>query len=68
MKKIKGRAVFFATLITEAIILGIFYLDHLEKINLAYLWLNPIGCGLVMLFASILHSLGVDKGRELNGA
>lgn len=64
MKKVKGRAVFFATLITEAIILGLFYLDHLKIIKLAYLWLNPIGCGLVMLFGFILYRLGVDKGKE----
>jgi len=51
MKKIKGNAVFFAALVAEAIVITIFILDRYEVIDLAYLWLNFVGCLLVMIFA-----------------
>jgi hypothetical protein len=35
----------------------LFVLDKQEVINLEYLWLNPIGCLAVMLFAWILQPL-----------
>ncbi len=52
MKKVKGTATFIAALIGEAIVLGIFFLG-----DIAFLWLNLIGCGVVMLLAAILHLL-----------
>ncbi|MDX1941492.1 MAG: sodium:solute symporter [Saprospiraceae bacterium] len=50
MKKIQGNAVFIAGLIAEAIILGIYFFGEI-----AFLWLNFIGCGLVMLIAGLLQ-------------
>ena len=35
----------------EAIIIAIFVADHYQVIEIAYLWLNLIGCVLVMGFA-----------------
>ncbi len=55
MKKVGGRAVFIGALIAEAIVLIIFTLNSMEIINIAYLWLNLIGCILVMGFAWILE-------------
>ena len=46
IKFVKGRAVFIAAIITQLIIFGVFYMDWLP-----YLWLNLVGCVLVMLFA-----------------
>jgi len=57
MKRIKGNAVFYAAIVAEIIVITIFLLDRYEVIDLAYLWLNFIGCLLVMVFASIF-SLG----------
>ena len=57
MKKIKGNAVFMAALIAEAIVITVFLLDRYEVIDLAYLWLNFVGCLLVMVF-SCLFSVG----------
>lgn len=67
LKWIKGRAVFLAALIAEAIILVIFYMTYFEveftfmgevrKIEIAYLWLNLIGCSLTMIFAMLLHNI-----------
>ncbi len=55
MKKVGGRAVFPAALIGEVIVLLIFTLNSYGIIEIAYLWLNLIGCGLVMSIAWILH-------------
>jgi Na+/proline symporter len=52
MKKVKGTATFIAALIGELVVLGIFFLG-----DIAFLWLNLIGCGVVMLLAAILHLL-----------
>ncbi|WP_299052278.1 sodium:solute symporter [uncultured Polaribacter sp.] len=51
IKFIKGHAVFLAALITQAIIISVFILDWLP-----YLWLNLLGCALVMMFAVLLQT------------
>lgn len=56
-KRIGGNAVFVGAFIAEAFIILLFTLDAKEVIELSYLWLNPIGCGLVILFASILQPI-----------
>lgn len=60
LKKIKGNAVFYAAIVTEIIVIAIFVADRYEVIHLAYLWLNFIGCLLVMFFAW-LFSIGAKK-------
>lgn len=57
MKKVGSRAVFIGALIGEAIVLVIFTLNSMEIINIAYLWLNLIGCTLVMGIAWILEQV-----------
>jgi hypothetical protein len=49
-KKISGTPVFIAALITEALVcvLGL-------TGSVAYLWLNPIGCFLVIIIAFVLN-------------
>ena len=64
LKRVGSRAVFVAALISEAIVLIIFYLNTQGKINLAYLWLNLIGCTLVMVIAWILYLLRIDGPRQ----
>lgn len=44
IKKIKGRAVFYAALITEALVIAIYIADVIS-----FLWLNVIGCLLVII-------------------
>lgn len=53
MKRVGGNAVFLAALIAEALVITIFTLERFGYIEIAYLWLNLIGCALVMLFAII---------------
>ncbi len=50
IKKVKGNAVFIAAIITQAIIIAVYILDVLP-----YLWLNLLGCVLVMGIAIIIQ-------------
>ena len=54
-KYIKGNAVFIAALITQVIVIGLFLLNEYELINLPFLWLNFVGCVIVILTAIIIQ-------------
>lgn len=55
MKTIGGKAVFWAAILAEIIVLLLFW-----RTDIGYLWFNIIGCGLVMFFAWLL-SLGSSR-------
>ena len=55
-KQIKANAVFIAALITQVLVIGLFFLDEYEIINLPFLWLNFVGCAIVMAIAFILQA------------
>ena len=61
-KRIGGMAVFIAAIVAEAAVVTIFYLDRMEIIEVAYLWLNLIGCALVMILAELFQAMGIGKG------
>ncbi len=50
-KYVKGNAVFTAALITQAVVVFVWWIDLMP-----YLWLNLFGCVLVMLLAFIIQS------------
>ncbi len=56
-KSIKGNAVFTAGIITQVIIIALYFLDTYEIISLPYLWLNFVGCVIVMFLAFLFQSL-----------
>lgn len=56
VKFVKGNAVFIAALITQIIIIAVWYLDLLP-----YLWLNLLGCAIVMTLAIIIQNLQPKK-------
>ncbi|WP_394421452.1 sodium:solute symporter [Tenacibaculum mesophilum] len=56
IKFVKGNAVFIAAIITQLIIIGVWYIDWLP-----YLWLNALGCGLVMLLALLIQSTSKEN-------
>lgn len=60
MKKIGGRAVFYAAVITEVIIFTIWKMDVI-----AFLWLNVIGCISVMIFAYLIEILSRKKSHSI---
>jgi SSS family transporter len=59
VKFVKGNAVFIAAFITQAVIIAVFVLDWLP-----YLWLNLLGCILVMGIAIIIQSLSSSNNER----
>ncbi|MDT0647737.1 sodium:solute symporter [Zunongwangia sp. F260] len=57
VKKVNSNATFIAAIFTQIIIIGIFMLDIIP-----YLWLNLLGCAIVMLLAFIIE--GFIKTEE----
>ncbi len=53
LKRVKGNAVFIAAIISQSIVAYLFFYVNKD----AYLWYNPLGCGLVMGFSLILQQL-----------
>ncbi|MDA7558199.1 sodium:solute symporter [Flavobacteriaceae bacterium] len=56
VKNVKGNSVFKAALLTQFIVIGLFLLNEYEYIKLPYLWLNFVGCAIVMTLAVIIQS------------
>ena len=56
IKFVKSNAVFIAALITQVIIIIVYGLIHYDIIEFPYLWLNVVGCGLVMGLAMLLQA------------
>jgi len=62
IKTIKARAVFIGAILTQLIVFALFALDKFEYISLPYLWLNVVGCALVILISLTIQStIGSDK-------
>lgn len=57
-KWVKGKAVFTAAIITQLIIFGVFFLNVLP-----YLWLNLIGCALVIGIAILIQATSRRSNR-----
>ncbi len=58
LKNVGGRAVFYAAVITQAIVAYLFF--YVDKNP--YLWYNPLGCGLVMFLGWLLeHAFSFGK-------
>jgi solute:Na+ symporter, SSS family len=62
LKKVGGHAVFYAALIAEAFIVYAWLTDMT-----AFLWLNVIGCVLVMTISLVIQKLNNGKRLMLNG-
>ncbi|WCO00538.1 sodium:solute symporter [Psychroserpens ponticola] len=60
-KFVKGNAVFSAALITQVLVIGLFLLNEYELINLPFLWLNFVGCVIVISIACIIQSLSKNN-------
>jgi solute:Na+ symporter, SSS family len=57
LKRVGGTAVFYAACLTQGIIAYLFFFVDKD----AYLWYNPLGCGLVMLFSSLISMFSFVK-------
>lgn len=63
-KSVKGSAVFTAAIITQLIIISLFLLDFWGYIKLPYLWLNFIGCFIVICITISLMQLSYFKSND----
>lgn len=59
IRAVKGNAVFIAAVLAEAVVLYCFYFTEI-----AFLWFNVIGCGLVVVFSYLLQLLLPYKLKE----
>ncbi len=68
VKYVKGNAVFTAALITQVLVIALFFLNQYEVINLPFLWLNFVGCVIVMTIAIIIQRLKTNEsyGKDSN--
>lgn len=58
LKKVQGTAVFWAAVVTQAIVAILFFGWSKDP----YLWYNPLGCGLVMTLSLLFQgALGKDR-------
>jgi len=75
LKSVKGNAVFWSAILTELLILVIFYLNETGTpislggreivVSIGYLWLNLIGCTLVMIISLILNKIFPSMLKKL---
>lgn len=61
LKKIRGNAVFIAAIITE---ISICLMGYYKVV--AYLWLNAIGCILVVIIALLINQIAFLKPKQLD--
>ena len=55
-RKVGGTAVFRAAILGQSFVTTIFVLSWLEIVDLAFLWLNLIGCVVTVFFAAVLEN------------
>lgn len=60
-KFVKGNAVFIGALITQVLVIALYFLNEYEYINLPYLWLNFVGCFIVIFIACIIQLLNSNE-------
>jgi len=63
IKFVKGNAVFTSALITQAIVIALYFLNEHDIINLPFLWLNFVGCIIVMTIAIIIQALRPNQNE-----
>lgn len=63
-KFVKGNAVFIAALITQILVIALFLLNQYDIINLPFLWLNFVGCVIVISIACALQSINQNHAYK----
>ncbi len=54
---VRGNIVFWSAVVTQLVIFGVFYFCVFREEVIGYLWLNAIGCVLVMFLAIVLNAV-----------
>jgi SSS family transporter len=60
LKKVGGTSVFYAAILTEILVVIVWKWDIM-----AFLWLNVVGCLLVIIFSLILHAILPEKEEAI---
>ena len=64
-KSVKSNAVFISAIITQILVIGLFLLNQYEIINLPFLWLNFVGCAIVIFIALLLSFGSLNRKGKL---
>ncbi len=65
LKRVGGTAVFISAIIAEAVVISVYWWDKMDgKEDLGFLWLNPIGCGVVVICSLLIQ---LFLGKNTNG-
>lgn len=68
LKHVKGTAVFWAAVAAQTVVIALFFLGKAYPAReIAYLWLNPIGCFTCVLFAVLLQAVLPKSSRGTSG-
>jgi Na+/proline symporter len=68
LKHVKGTAVFWAAVAAQTVVIALFFLGKAYPAReIAYLWLNPIGCFTCVLFAVLLQAVLPKTSRGTSG-
>jgi Na+/proline symporter len=65
IKYIQSNAVFYAGVITQVLVILVFYASYLGHFSLSYLWLNAGGCLFVILLAYIIQLINNSKSIKI---
>lgn len=65
-KFVKGNAVFIGAIITQFIVIALYLLDLNNVINLPFLWLNFVGCAIVIALSCIIQILTPNEKSITN--
>lgn len=63
IKSVHGHAVFIAAILTQIMVICLFVLDQYQIINLPFLWLNFVGCVIVIFNAYIIQFIFNDDKK-----
>lgn len=61
LKFVKGNAVFIAAVVTQVAVIGIYYFLVYKTEMIGYLWLNFIGCVMVIVLAVLIDQILPNK-------
>jgi SSS family transporter len=62
MKKVRGNAVFIAAIISEVLVIVLFFLNRYKYITLEYMWLALIGSVCVMVLSYLFQMFNKNAG------
>jgi hypothetical protein len=62
MKKVRGNAVFIAAIISEILVIVLFFLNRYKYITLEYMWLALIGSVCVMVLSYLFQMFNKNAG------